>query len=81
MNKPEKKPKPKKKPYVDDGHTVYDMSGLTGENNKRPTQHIGLSGKEKIAAIAAAFECYLPALLIVLGSFVLVMLLIALWLS
>ena len=79
MNKPDKKPK--KQPYVDDGHTVYDMSGLTGKDKSKPTQHVGLSKKEKIAAIAAAFECYLPMLLIVLGSFGLVMLLIMLWLS
>ncbi len=79
MNKPEKKRK--KQPYIDDGHTVYDMSGLTGEDKNRPTQFVGLSNKEKIAAIAAAFECYLPMLLIVLGSFGLVMLLIMLWLS
>ena len=54
---------------------------LTGEDKNRPTQFVGLSNKEKIAAIAAAFECYLPMLLIVLGSFGLVMLLIMLWLS
>lgn len=77
MSKPEKK---KKQPYVDDGHTVYDMSMLTGKDKKRPSQHVGLSRKEKIAAIFAAFECYFPLLLIVMGSFLLVMLLIKLWL-
>ena len=77
MSKPEKK---KKQPYIDDGHTVYDMSMLTGKDKKRPSQHVGLSRKEKIAAIVAAFECYLPMLLIVIGSFVLVMFYIALWL-
>lgn len=79
MSKPDKKPK--RRPYVDDGHTVYDMSGLTGDNKKRPTQPLGLSGKEKFAAIRAAFEAYFPMLLLVLGSFLFVMLLIALWLS
>lgn len=80
MNNNQFDKKPKKQPYVDDGHTVYDMSGLTGKDKSRPTQHVGLSKKEKIAAIIAAFECYLPLLLIVLGSFMLVMLLINLWL-
>lgn len=78
MNKPDKKRK--KQPYIDDGHTVYDMSALTGEDKNRKTQQIGLSSKEKIAAILAAFECYLPMLLMVIGSFLLVMLLISLWL-
>ena len=79
MNKPDKKRK--KQPYVDDGHTVYDMSALTGKDKIDPTKHVGLSRKEKIAAILAAFECYLPLLLLVLGSFTLVMLLINLWLN
>ena len=78
MNKPNKKPK--KQQYLDDGHTVYDMSALTGKDKNNPTHHVGLSSKEKIAAIVAAFECYLPMLLIVIGSFVLVMFFIALWL-
>ena len=78
MNKPEKKRK--KQPYIDDGHTVYDMSMLTGKDKKRPSQHVGLSRKEKIAAIFAAFECYFPMLLVVLGSFLVVMLLMKLWL-
>lgn len=77
MNKPDKKRK--KQPYIDDGHTVYDMSGLTGKD-KSPTQFVGLSNKEKIAAIIAAFECYLPLLFMVIGSFLLVMLLIKVWL-
>lgn len=76
MKKPEKK---KKQPYIDDGHTVYDMSGLS--RDKSPSQNIGLSKKEKIAAIFAAFECYFPILLVVLGSFILVMLLMKVWLG
>ena len=79
MDKPTKKCK--KQPYVDDGHTIYDMSALTGEDKIDPTKHVGLSTKEKIAAILAAFECYLPMLLLVLGSFAFVMLLITLWLN
>ena len=78
LNKPEKKRK--KQPYIDDGHTVYDMSALN-KDKIDPTKHVGLSNKEKIAAILAAFECYLPLLLLVIGSFALVMLLINLWLN
>ena len=78
MSNPNKK---QKKQYIDDGHTIYDMSALTGEDKSNSTQQVGLSNKEKIAAILAAFQCYLPMLLIVLGSFFFVMLLIALWLS
>ena len=78
MSKPDKKRK--RKPYIDDGHTIYDMSGLTDKKQSSTTDNVGLTGKEKIAAIIAAFECYLPLLLLVIGSFVLVMLLMALWL-
>ena len=56
------------------------MSAFTGKDKNNSTQHVGLSKKEKIAAIIAAFECYFPLLLLVLGSFALVMLLIKLWL-
>ena len=78
MSNPDKK---QKKQYIDDGHTIYDMSALTGKDKTDSTQHVGLSNKEKLAAILAAFQCYLPMLLIVLGSFLFVMLLITLWLS
>ena len=81
--KPMKKPpkKRKRQPYIDDGHTVYDMSAFYDHDKKSPTQHVGLSRKEKFAAILAAFQCYFPLLLIALGSFALVMFLIKLWLG
>ena len=78
MSKPGKKRK--RKPYIDDGHTIYDMSGLTDKKKDSASDNVGLTMKEKITAIIAAFECYFPLLLMVLGSFLLVMLLIALWL-
>lgn len=77
MKQPSKKPK--KQPYIDDGHTIYDMSGLTGQD-KHKNQSVGLTKEEKRAAISAAFSCYLPLLAMVLGSFLVVMLLIKLWL-
>ena len=74
------KNKPKRKPYVDDGHTIYDMSALSRRDKNQKTESVGLTRTEKRAAISAAFACYLPLLAMVLGSFLLVMLLIKLWL-
>ncbi len=77
-----KKQKKKRQPYVDDGHTVYDMSGVrrpwegTGKENP-----VGLTRREKWAAIRAAFGRYLPVLLIVLGCFALTLGLMYLWLT
>lgn len=77
-----KNPKtPRKKPYIDDGHTVYDMSGFShGQKRTSNENHVGLTRKEKWAAISAAFACYLPPFLITLGGFFLVMWLLRLWL-
>lgn len=80
-NKNPKKKKKKRLPYVDDGHTVYDMSGLSkarGESD--PESQVGLTRGEKRAAIRAAFAKYLPVLLTVLVCFFLTMLLIRCWL-
>jgi len=78
MKKENKKPR---KPYVDDGHTIYDMSGLSGKRDEpRRERDVFLTGKEKRAAIGAAFSTYLPVLLIVLACFGLAMLLIRFWL-
>ncbi len=74
------KPKKPKQEYVDDGHTVYSMEGLTGkqpDEKDRPQ----LTPKERRALIRAAFARYLPPLLIVVGSFTLVAVLLYLWLK
>lgn len=80
--KPERKRKTKRKKqktvYVDDGHTVYDMSGLTGE--KKGKGDISLTRKERFAMIRAAFAHYLPIFLLVLGCFVLTGLILYIWL-
>ena len=75
------KSKRKRQRYIDDGHTVYDMSGLNA--GKAPDKGDGthLSPKERRAAIAAAFERFLPIFFGVLCCFGLAMLIIWLWLG
>ena len=73
------KPKKTKIKYVDDGHTVYSMEGLTGklpEEKDRPN----LTKKERRALIRAAFGHYLPPVLVALAGFTLAALLLYLWL-
>ena len=76
-----KKNKVRKAPYIDDGHTIYDMSGLNDSRKKTdPENNLGMSRKEKFAAIRAALIVYLPGLLAILAGFGLTMLLIYFWL-
>lgn len=76
-----KKNKIRKAPYIDDGHTIYDMSGLNDlRKESDPENSIGLSRKEKWAAIRAAFATYLPMILSVVLGFGLTALLIYFWL-
>lgn len=73
--------KKQRKVYIDDGHTIYDMSGLTGKgDDTRSGKSISLSRKEKHAAIRAALITYLPALITGIVCFGLTMLLMRLWL-
>ena len=78
MEKETKKKKKKVKVvYVDDGRTVYDMSGVTrpgqvvfpekkkekdGKKDKK-TEKVGLTRAERWAVIKAAYAVYLPMLL------------------
>jgi len=74
--------KKKKKPFVDDGHTVYDMSGLYPEKNRADKiEKENLSRKEKFAAFKAAMVVYGPILLGIMLCFGAAMLLISLWLG
>lgn len=69
--------------YVDSGETIYDMEGVKRQNAFLPEkatreaksdekkERAGLSGKEKRAAIRAAFQVYGPILLGVLLCFTL----------
>lgn len=73
--------KKQRKVYIDDGHTIYDMSGLTGKgDDTKSEKSISLSKKEKHAAIRAALITYLPALITGIVCFGLTMLLMRLWL-
>lgn len=84
-----KSKKKRKTPYQDDGHTVYNMDNVVrqnpfgpddiGKDNKK--DNVGLSRKERFAAIRAAFQVYLPILLGVLICFALAGLLLVFWLK
>ena len=78
----EKKKRKSKPEYVDDGHTIYSMEQLVGpENYNKKEKNVGLSRKEKRAAIKAAFETYLPILIGVLACFSVATVLMYFWLS
>lgn len=78
----EKKKRKSKPEYVDDGHTIYSMEQLVGpENYNKKEKNVGLSRKEKRAAIKAAFETYLPVLIGVLACFSVAAVLMYFWLS
>ena len=74
--------KKKKTKYVDDGHTIYDMSNvpspLASTKNK---DNVGLTRKEKKAAIKAALQTYMPAVLCFIGCFCVVLVLLYFWLT
>ena len=74
--------KKKKSNFVDDGHTVYDMSGVRdGIFSRSKKEKSNLSKKERRAAMKAAFAVYLPRFLAVLCCFGIAILLIFLWLN
>ncbi len=75
--------KKKKQPYVDDGHTVYSMDGVDGPiwKRKKNEDKAGLSGKERRAAIKAAFATYAPIFFGVLACFAIATLLMFFWLN
>ena len=78
----EKKKRKSKPEYLDDGHTIYSMEQLVGpENYNKKEKNVGLSRKEKRAAIKAAFETYLPILIGVLACFSVAAVLMYFWLS
>lgn len=74
--------KKKKQPYVDDGHTVYSMDGVDGPIWKRKNRdNAALSGKERRAAIKAAFQAFAPIFFGVLACFSVTALLLFFWLK
>ncbi len=76
----ESKQNKKRKPYVDDGHTVYDMSGLDENRRADKKERITLTRGERWAVIRAAFMRFAPPMLITLLGFTAALLLIRLWL-
>lgn len=81
MRKREKR----KTKFVDDGRTVFDMSGLDDMNGTGPRkekkERINLSRAERRAFIKAAFAHYAPIVFGVLACFALAALLIYFWLK
>ena len=75
----------RKTDFVDDGRTIYDMSGLddmhrTGPRHKKK-EDIKLTRAERRALIRAAFAHYAPIFFGVLVCFTLAGLLIYFWLK
>lgn len=77
--KDKKRAEKKKSAYVDDGHTVYDMSGLDG-GKKADRDDVGLTRSERRAAIKAALGRYMPIVLMTVVCFALVAALLSFWL-
>lgn len=82
-NNKEKNTKKEKVKYVeDDGRTLYDMSGITkpsifkSNKKKKVSDNLMITKKERKAMIKAAFEAYLPMLLMFVIGFSLAALLL-----
>lgn len=72
----------KNKPYVDDGHTIYNMDGIDEmQHGSRDKKGTGLNRKEKWAAIRAALAVYLPRFLGIIACFAVAAILLYFWLS
>ena len=75
----------RKTEFVDDGRTLYDMSGLEDMHRVGPRQDekksVNLTKKERRALIKAAFAHYAPIFFGVLVCFTLAALLIYFWLK
>lgn len=72
----------KKTPYVDDGHTIYNMDGVDEIHRRhRKKSNVNLSKKERRAAIKAALAVYLPRFFGVLVCFAAVAVLLYFWLN
>ena len=74
-----------KNKFVDDGRTLYDMSGLDDMHNTGPRRTkkdgVSMTRSERRALIRAAFARYAPIFFGVLACFVLAGLLIYFWLK
>ena len=70
----------KKTEYIDDGHTVYDMSNVPSRTRVKK-QTVSVTKGERRAMIKAAFAYYLPILLGAASCFFAAALLVMLWLN
>ena len=75
--------KKKNKKFVDDGHTVYDMSIFNEDKNidKEKIKKQYITKKETHALIKAGFLSYLPYLIACIVGFGLAILVVMLWLK
>lgn len=81
-DKKERETKKSKPQYIDDGHTVYSMEGIESPLSVgKKSEGNGMTRKEKLAAIRAALQVYLPKVLCAIACFLLVGVLMYLWLS
>lgn len=73
-----------KNKFVDDGRTLYDMSGLDDMHStgvrRQKKESVNVTRSERRALIRAAFARYLPIFFGVLACFTLAALLIYFWL-
>ena len=76
MKKDKKEKKPKVVYLEDKGETVYSMAALSGmtpeeldEFNRKKTNRVNATGRERWAMILAAVQVYGPMLLIVILAF------------
>lgn len=67
--------KKNKKKYVDDGHTIYPMDGLS-KHPKKNADNPNLTRKERSSMIRAGFRVYLPVLIVLILGFTLAFLLL-----
>ncbi len=80
-DKSTKKNKKEPRPYVDDGHTVYDMSCFQDPREREAQKNrVGLTRRERWAVIRAAFMRFAPPMLLTVLGFLAAMMLIRLWL-
>lgn len=73
--------KKQRKPFIDDGHTIYDMSGIENIKPTNKKETIYVPKEEKKVLIKSAWSAYLPQLICIILGFGLTILLILLWLS
>lgn len=77
-----KKNKSKKPTYVDDGHTIYDMSNVpSASGKKRKDDGVEVTKKERRAMLKAAYAKYLPVLAGIVCCFLAAAALLWLWLN